>query len=134
MIDADRRVAHTVTSGTATVGGFDVVTEPDDVRKLIGYVTGSAGIYDRMTAYEMVEYFGKLPGIGKKSAERLAYHVLRMHESEALALADAIRRVKTNVRYCKCCYNLTEEETCSICCDSKREKASAQERSVESRI
>lgn len=48
------------TSGRAIVGGFDVVKEPNEVRKKIGYVTGSAGIYDRMTAYEIVEYFGKL--------------------------------------------------------------------------
>ncbi len=49
----------------------------------------------------LVEEFAKLPGIGKKSAERLAYHVLRVHETEALALADAIRNVKENVRYCR---------------------------------
>src|SRR5262249_4272812 len=63
----------------------------------------------------------KLPGIGKKSAERLAYHVLRVHQSEALALADAIRSVKQNVRYCRNCYNLTEQEECEICRDPKRD-------------
>ncbi len=46
---------------------------------------------------KLVEEFAKLPGIGKKSAERLAYHILRVHESEALGLADAIRGVKQNV-------------------------------------
>jgi len=51
------------TSGTALVGGFDILENPGEVRKRIGYVTGSAGIYDRMTAYEMVEYFGKLNGM-----------------------------------------------------------------------
>jgi recombination protein RecR len=70
---------------------------------------------------KLVEEFAKLPGIGKKSAERLAYHVLRVHESEALALADAIRSVKQNVRYCKNCYNLTEQAECDICRDSRRE-------------
>jgi len=49
---------------------------------------------------ELVEQLGKLPGIGKKTAERLAYHLLRVHVSEALALSDAIRRVRENVRYC----------------------------------
>lgn len=63
----------------------------------------------------LIEEFAKLPGIGKKSAERLAYHVLRQHESEALALADAIREVKTNVRYCERCYNLSESQLCAIC-------------------
>jgi recombination protein RecR len=65
--------------------------------------------------------FGKLPGIGKKSAERLTYHILRVHATEALALADAIRRVKENVRYCRICYNLSEGEECEICRDSRRQ-------------
>ena len=65
----------------------------------------------------LVEEFAKLPGIGKKSAERLAYHVLRLHENEAAALADAIRGVKENVHYCRNCYNLTEQDECAICRD-----------------
>ena len=69
----------------------------------------------------LIEEFAKLPGIGKKSAERLAYHVLRIHQSEALALADAIRNVKENVRYCRNCYNLTEQEECDICRDPRRD-------------
>jgi recombination protein RecR len=71
---------------------------------------------------QLVEQFAKLPGIGKKTAERLAYHVLRVHESEAMALADAIACVKKNVHYCKTCYNLTEGEECSICLDHKRDR------------
>jgi recombination protein RecR len=70
---------------------------------------------------DLVEQFSRLPGIGKKSAERLAYHVLRQHESEALALADAIRNVKQNVRHCKTCFNLTEDELCAICRDTRRD-------------
>jgi recombination protein RecR len=70
---------------------------------------------------KLVEEFAKLPGIGKKSAERLAYHVLRLHQSEALALAEAIRAVKENVRYCANCYNLTEQQECEICRDPKRD-------------
>jgi recombination protein RecR len=69
----------------------------------------------------LINEFTKLPGIGKKSAERLAYHVLRVSRSEALALADAIRNVKENVRYCRICYNLSEEEECAICRDSRRD-------------
>ncbi|NIP87297.1 MAG: recombination protein RecR [Planctomycetales bacterium] len=71
----------------------------------------------------LVQQFTKLPGIGKKSAERLAFHVLRQHESEALALADAIRRVKENVRYCQTCYNLTEQDQCAICRDLNRDRS-----------
>jgi recombination protein RecR len=69
----------------------------------------------------LINEFAKLPGIGKKSAERLVYHVLRVHKSEALALADAIRNVKENVRYCRICYNLAEEEECVICRDPQRD-------------
>ncbi|HTM56133.1 MAG TPA: recombination mediator RecR [Pirellulales bacterium] len=71
----------------------------------------------------LVEEFAKLPGIGKKSAERLAYHVLRLHENEAAALAGAIRAVKENVRYCRNCYNLTEQEECEICRDQARDRS-----------
>ena len=70
---------------------------------------------------DLVEQFARLPGIGKKSAERLAYHVLRQHETEALALADAIRNVKLNVRHCKTCFNLTEDDLCAICRDTRRD-------------
>ncbi|MEX0714059.1 MAG: toprim domain-containing protein, partial [Pirellulales bacterium] len=71
----------------------------------------------------LVDEFAKLPGIGKKSAERLAYHVLRVHKSEALALADAIRDVKQNVRYCRICFNLAEADECAICLDPRRDRS-----------
>jgi recombination protein RecR len=71
---------------------------------------------------ELINEFAKMPGIGKKSAERLAYHILRVSRPEALALADAIRQVKDNVRYCRSCYNLAEEEECDICRDPRRER------------
>jgi recombination protein RecR len=69
----------------------------------------------------VIEEFAKLPGIGKKSAERLAYHILRVHKNEALALADAIRDVRENVRYCRVCYNLSEGDLCPICRDPQRD-------------
>jgi len=70
----------------------------------------------------LIEQFTKLPGIGKKSAERLAYHILRAHETEALALADAIRSVKQNLRYCETCYNLAEGPRCAVCQDPARDQ------------
>jgi recombination protein RecR len=70
----------------------------------------------------LVNEFAKLPGIGKKSAERLTYHILRVHRNEALELADAIRSVKDNVQYCRRCYNLAEGEECSICRDPSRQQ------------
>lgn len=71
----------------------------------------------------LVDQFAKLPGIGKKSAERLTYHILRVHKTEALELADAIRAVKENVRYCSRCYNLSESDLCTICQDPRRDEA-----------
>jgi recombination protein RecR len=70
----------------------------------------------------LIEEFAKLPGIGKKSAERLTYHLLRVHASEALALADAIRDVKEHVRYCRICYNLAEQDECGLCRDPTRQQ------------
>lgn len=69
----------------------------------------------------LIDQFARLPGIGKKSAERLAYHILRLHKTEALGLANAIRDVKENVRYCDNCHNLAERELCNICEDPRRD-------------
>lgn len=65
--------------------------------------------------------FEKLPGIGPRSADRLAFHVLKSGKDEALALASAIRDVKEQVRHCRVCYNLTEADPCPICTDPRRE-------------
>lgn len=70
----------------------------------------------------LIDQLARLPGIGRKSAERLAYHLLRVPQPEALELAEAIRKVRTNVRYCQRCYNLAENELCSICADPKRDE------------
>lgn len=70
---------------------------------------------------KMMREFEKLPGIGKKSAERIAYHLLKIEKDKALALADAIREVKEKVRYCRECYNLAEEEVCGICQNTRRD-------------
>lgn len=71
---------------------------------------------------ELVENLARLPGIGRKSAERLAWHLLRVHQTEALALANSIRHVRENVRYCKKCFNLAESELCNICNDARRDQ------------
>ena len=70
----------------------------------------------------MIEQLARLPGIGRKSAERLAYHLLRVPDSEAFALADAIRHVRENVRYCDICFNLAESEMCNLCRDPSRDQ------------
>lgn len=70
----------------------------------------------------LIEEFGRLPGIGRKSAERLANHILSGSEDDARQLADAIRNVKTAVRRCSICFNLTESEVCRICSDPRRDR------------
>jgi len=64
--------------------------------------------------------FERLPGIGRKTAERLAYHVLRTNGTEILKLAGAIRQVKESVRQCRLCFNITERDLCPICEDPSR--------------
>ncbi len=69
----------------------------------------------------MVEAFMKLPGIGRKSAERLAFAILGMAREEAAGIAQAILDLKNNTRYCSVCNNITEDEVCCICGDGKRD-------------
>jgi recombination protein RecR len=66
--------------------------------------------------------FSRLPGIGPRTAERLAYHVLKQPADEAMKLAGAIKAVKTQIRNCSRCYNLCEQELCEICRDSRRDQ------------
>lgn len=70
----------------------------------------------------LIEEFGKLPGIGPKSAERLAFYILNAEPAEALSLAEAIRNVKTKIGRCEICYNLSEQSICPICSDPQRDK------------
>jgi recombination protein RecR len=71
----------------------------------------------------LIQQLTKLPGIGPKSAERLAYHLLRVHKSEALALAAAISDVRENVSYCPDCFNLSEGGLCPICRNPNRDRS-----------
>ena len=71
----------------------------------------------------LVSEFEKLPGIGPKSAQRLAFYVLRVPDDEARSLADAISQVKQSIRYCKVCANFTDQEICDICADSRRDRS-----------
>jgi recombination protein RecR len=71
---------------------------------------------------QLVEQFGKLPGIGTKTAERLAFHILKSDVPEAMALAEAIADVKRNIHQCRICFNLAETEVCSICSDARRDR------------
>ncbi|MDR1477747.1 MAG: recombination mediator RecR [Planctomycetaceae bacterium] len=72
---------------------------------------------------QMISEFAKLPGIGRKSAERIAYYLLRANKGEAMLLANAIRVVKDKVRYCANCFNLAETDICEVCRDTSRDQS-----------
>ncbi|MBL8164675.1 MAG: recombination protein RecR [Anaerolineae bacterium] len=70
---------------------------------------------------KLVEAFSRLPGVGPKSASRLTYFLLRAPDEVSLKLADALRDLKTQTRYCSSCYNITVEDPCPICADPRRD-------------
>src|SRR5436305_15022067 len=69
----------------------------------------------------LMTQLSRLPCIGTRSAERIAFHLLKEKPAEAMELADAIRDVKTRIKHCSICYNLTEADPCDICADSTRD-------------
>lgn len=71
----------------------------------------------------LIDELAKLPGIGPKTASRLAYHILRGSREEALALAQAIMEVKERVSLCSVCFNITDVDPCAICQDPQRERS-----------
>jgi len=70
----------------------------------------------------LMSELARLPGIGMRSAERIAFHLLKQSPEEAMKLSEAIRDVKTRIRHCSVCYNLTEQDPCSICADPTRDQ------------
>lgn len=78
--------------------------------------------YSLETIEKLIEQLMKLPGIGRRSAQRIVYHILDSCGEEALALSEAITNVKINVRFCSVCNNFSETEVCGICRDERRDK------------
>jgi recombination protein RecR len=72
---------------------------------------------------ELISELEKLPGVGPKSAQRLAYHLLRVPEHEANRLADSIKNAKQKLRFCAQCQNISEQELCEICRDGRRDRS-----------
>ena len=70
---------------------------------------------------KLIEQLSRLPGVGAKSAQRLAFHIINMPKEEVEGLASAITEAKSNVRYCKECFTLTDEDICPICKNPKRD-------------
>lgn len=69
---------------------------------------------------KLIEELSCLPGVGAKTAQRLAFHIIHMPKEQVQSLADSIIHARENVKYCKCCYTLTDEEICPICKDESR--------------
>lgn len=70
---------------------------------------------------QLIEQLSHLPGIGVKTAQRLAFHIMNMPADQAKRLADSITEAKSHVQYCKCCQTLTDKELCPICANVKRD-------------
>ena len=75
------------------------------------------------TVNQLIEELSRLPGIGAKSAQRLAFHIIGMPKDRVKRLADTLITARENVRYCKECYTLTDQEICPICANAKRDHA-----------
>lgn len=77
--------------------------------------------YPSITLDKAVGEFAKLPGIGRKTALRLVLHMLRQTDEDVMTFADALSRLKREVKYCKVCHNISDTDVCSICSDSRRD-------------
>lgn len=78
--------------------------------------------YSSRLVESLIEELGRLPGIGRKTAQRLAFHLLKASKEEALRLSEAVRAVKEKVSNCTVCGNITEQDPCLICADPRRER------------
>ena len=72
---------------------------------------------------KLIQALKKMPGLGPKSAERIAFHILRLPHQEAKTLAYSILKVKESIKFCKICANLSEEDSCAICSNPQRDKS-----------
>lgn len=72
---------------------------------------------------KLISELGKLPGVGPKSAQRLAFHILAMQQEDVKSLSDALMEARTSTRLCSVCQNFTDTEICPICADPKRDKS-----------
>ncbi|MBQ2264798.1 MAG: recombination protein RecR [Oscillospiraceae bacterium] len=79
--------------------------------------------HDALPLVVLTEQFAKLPGIGMKTAARLAYHVMSMEAADVEEFAQALLNAKKTVHYCRCCENLTDQELCSVCEDDTRDRS-----------
>lgn len=79
-------------------------------------------IYTSEALQQLIEEFSRFPGIGRKTAQRLALHVLKLPREEVVAMADALVGVKDKIHHCSVCSNITEQDPCAICASPKRDR------------
>ncbi|HUI66114.1 MAG TPA: recombination mediator RecR [Bacteroidota bacterium] len=79
-------------------------------------------LYTSEALQQLIEEFSKLPGIGRKSAQRIALHLLKQPREEVVRMAKALVNVKDRIRYCSLCCNITEQDPCAICASAKRDR------------
>mgnify|MGYP003298128904 CR=1 FL=1 len=77
--------------------------------------------YPSLLLTNAVDEFSKLPGIGRKTALRLVLHLLRQEPERAMRLGDSVIRLRQEVKYCKCCHNISDSDICSICANPRRD-------------
>ena len=106
---------------TGPVGDGTAASDVSDGRTRPTGGRGHNGAVFSPSVENLVAQLTRLPGIGQRTAQRLAFHILQRPPEEALALAAALTEVKERVRFCRECGNLTEEETCAICLDARRD-------------
>src|SRR5512134_1515308 len=80
-------------------------------------------IYTSEALQQLIEEFNQFPGIGRKSAQRLALYILKQPREEVVKMAKALVNVKDRIRYCSSCWNITEDDPCMICSRPKRERS-----------
>ena len=101
---------------------------PDDQGRKGAPTDATAKPAPRRSSYpapveNLIAEFSRLPGIGRRSAERLAFHILKSDAPTALALSRAVEDVKRNIRHCSLCFNLTDADPCPICADPQRDRS-----------
>ena len=93
----------------------------------VGWAWAAGCLSDEISMYEgpiqdLIDELGRLPGIGPKSAQRLAFHVLAADRDDVLRLADVLKLVKETVKFCEICFNVSEDTQCRICRDPRRDE------------
>ena len=126
--DAGLKVTEMQREAMGALGGLDLGSLGD----MFGGLAGGAGsdetsaVGDRVAVYagpvqDLIDELGRLPGVGPKSAQRIAFHLLKVDAPDALRLARAIAEVKEKVSFCRTCFNVAEGELCGICADGRRD-------------